>query len=290
MFHDKNIVKGAGFERYVLGSLTPHAVLLDDNPDSIAPYKDFLLDEGISTLVTSQATLAKKAYEQHGNDAAYVFDMHMKRVQRVGKRETARGLAVGVAVINDITNDGKDRKITYCATLTEYPTEESAETSYNYLKKNGQIVHRLSKRERFDKFVDFIKMYKKDYLLNIKPRMISKNLDAIDRAYGELSVSEDVSHEIAALMGYVGANADLYINDREAVARSSGNDLQDRIDTLAYIKHGILLNSDKDVEEQKTWIHAQRPELGGKSAWDCLTSGDIDEMFKVAAYVNRVIG
>lgn len=290
MYHDKNIVTGAGFEHHILGSLTPHAVLLDDNPDSITAYKDFLLEQGISTLVTSKTTLAKKAYEQHGNSAAYVFDMHMKKIQRVGRRDTARGLAVGVAVINDITNDGKDRKIAHCATLTEYRTEESAEASYNFLKQRGQMVHRLSKHEKFDEFVGFIEQYKKDYLLNIKPRMILNNLNAIDKAFGELSYSEDFSHEVAAIMGYFGANIDLYINSREAVALNSGNDLQDRIDTLAYIKHGILLHFEKDIDDQRAWIHAQRSELGGKSAWECLTSGNIDEMFRVASYVNRVIG
>lgn len=290
MFHDQNIFRGVGYEHYNLGSLTPQAVLLDDNPDSITLYKAFLLKQGISTYVTSKASLAKKVYEKHGNSAAYVFDMHMKRIQKVGKRSTARGLAVGVAVINDITNDGKDRKIKHCATLTEYRTEETAEASYNFLQQRGQTVHRLSKHEKFEEFVHFIDEYKKDYLINIKPKMISKNLIAIDKAYGELSDSEDYSYEVAAIMGYVGANADLYIHNRAAVALNSGNDLQDRIDTLAYIKHGILLHTEKDVDEQKAWIHTKRSELGGKSAWECLASADINEMFKVSAYVNRVIG
>jgi hypothetical protein len=52
----------------------------------------------------------------------------------------------------------------------------------------------------------------------------------------------------------------------------------------------MILHCGEKPKAQADWIHQERVELSGLSAWECLTSGDLAGIDAVAHYINRVIG
>lgn len=290
MFQNHEVFNGDGYKFFDAGSLAPAAVLFDDNFESVESHQKYLIDEGFSLLLTSKVEVAKKAFEERQNNAVYLFDMHMKRIKTIKGRETMQGLAVGLALVGDLTSDGTKANIKHCATLTDHDTNPEALPSYEYMKSNGQFIERLRK-DKFDDFKKFITIYRNDYNTTIKQNVMIQNINGIELAFSELSEKSNYTSEIAALMGYVGTDVDLWVSNRESIAENGNRDLRDRIESLAYIKHGLMLHfGSNDVDDQKIWMHDIKPELGGKSPWDCITSGDMDGINMVSSYVNRVIG
>jgi hypothetical protein len=281
-------IKNDAFEYYNMGPFAPSVILLDDDLDTVAPHKEFLLERKISTLITRDHQVAIEAYKQQGNSAAYAFDNHMNKIRRVGDRDTGKGLAVGLAIVSHLTNDGTENTINHCATISGYTTEPDAQEIYDVLADNGQYVEKIDKNNIED-FARFITRYQRDFIENIEFRLLSQNIDAVRNSYCELSESKHFETDLAAMMGYVDNDSRKWLENQESIIRNSGSDIKERISALAYIKHGLLLHFD-DVAEQTDWIRCSRAELGGSSAWELLTSGNLNDLFMVASFVNRVIG
>jgi hypothetical protein len=272
-----------------MGPFAPSVILLDDQPETIMPHKDYLLQRNISTLITKDCDIAIEAYKRHGNTAAYALDNHMNKIKKVGTRDTVRGLAVGLAVISHLTNDGRENLIKHCATISLYPTEPGVQQIYNVLEENGQRVEKINK-DNFGEFVRFVEDYQKDFQENIEHDIISQNVAAIRKSYGELSKSENTDTDIAAMMGYPRNDKYKWFSNEESIVRNSGSDIKERIEALAYIKHGLLLHFEGEIPSQIAWMHENRTELNGSSPWKLLTSGYLNDIYQVASLVNRVMG
>ncbi len=282
-------IKNDAFEYYNMGPFAPSVILLDDDLETVVPHKEYLLDRKISTLITRDHQVAIEAYKQQGNSAAYAFDNHMNKIRRVGDRDTGKGLAVGLAIVSHLTNDGTENTINHCATISGYATEPDAQEIYDVLADNGQHVEKIDKNNIED-FARFVTRYQKDFIENIEFRLLSQNIEAVRNSYCEFSKSKSFETDLAAMMGYVDNDSRKWLENQESIIRNSGSDIKERIGALAYIKHGLLLHFDDDVAQQADWIHSSRTELGDSTAWDLLTSGNLNDLFMVASFVNRVIG
>ena len=193
-------------------------------------------------------------------------------------------------MIADLTEDGTKNQIAHCATLTEYAPEDAAKKSYAVLERRGQQIKKLNKNEKFDEFVKFIDEYERQYLENYKGEMALSSISALSRAYEPLARASVWESDFASMLGYSGARGRIFEKERELVAKTASIDLEDRIEALTYIRKGLFLHFDDDTDAQKAWLDESRPELGGSSAWECLTSGEMDGVVLVANYVNQVIG
>ncbi len=281
---------GQGYESCSFGEMSPKVVLLDNKFETVEPYKDYLWGKGISTLMTSRVGPVRTAYSRYENRAAYIFDMHMRNIQQVGTRSTEGGLSVGVAMIADLTNDGAENQIAHCATLTEYPTEEAAKTSYTYLEKKGQHVTRLRKNERFEDFECFIEDYERQFLSEYKTQLVVDYFDSLERAYKTVSDDDEWMEAFAAMFGFPASRQRVFWEKREAITELVSTDLEERIQALTYIRKGVFQQFDDDPVAEMNWFRETRLELNGRSAWECLTSGSIDDVALVAHFVNRTIG
>jgi hypothetical protein len=283
------IVRTDTYEFHNMGLFAPNVVILDDHFETIAPHKEYLLKKYISTLITNDHNIAIEAYKQNGNTAAYALDNHMNKIKRIGTRDTAKGLAVGLAVISHLTNDGQENNIKHCATISGYPTEAGVQQLYDVLEENGQDVKKIDK-DNFEDFIDFVETYRKDFHDNIEYELISKNVIAVRKTYGELSKSEMPEAEIATMMGFPRDDQRKWLSNENSIIRNSGIDIKERIEALAYIKHGLLLHFDNNIADQSAWLHETRSDLGGSSPWGVLISGNLTDIYMVASLVNSVLG
>lgn len=288
------LFEGQGYKLYSAGVFAPKGVILDNKFETVEKHKDYLLSRGYTVLLTSKVSVVQDFFKKIGGVAVYLFDMHMRRYKYIGERDTEKGLATGVTLISDLTEDGQNH-IPFVATLTEHDSEEAGKVTYKVLERNGQSVARLSKNKSFDEFKEFISLYEMDYINEFKKELLEQNMVAMELAYSELSKSsgDALSLEIAAILGYTGVDAELWLKkkNRTKIFQAAANDVKDRVETLAYIKDGLMAHfGDENVSAQQNWVHRERSELRNRSAWDHLTSGKSSGVNLVSSYVNRVLG
>jgi hypothetical protein len=213
----------------------------------------------------------------------------MNKVKRIGTRDTLRGLAVGLTVISDITNDGRNSKIDFCATLSAYDAEDEVETIYSVLSGQGQNIVRINKRD-LSEFEAFIAKYEDAFYTEIELELLRKNIKVLTEQFKKLSKSPKGDEDVAALLGYSRGDARKWLADPNAVIRNSGADLKERIEALAYVLHGLMLHFENEPNEQQAWLYTKRADLGRKRPWDVLTSGSLTDVYQITSLVNRVIG
>jgi hypothetical protein len=292
MIFERGISESRGVRFFNAGIIAPTAVLCDDKPETVEPYWDYFCERGFNTILTKTVDSARAFFRQLNNDAAYLFDMHMPP-KKIGKRTTAGGTAVGLALIYDITSDGTGSLIDHCATLTAYKTTDAELGEYDFLEERGQKIARISKNDDLEGFEEFVAGYEKSYISTIRIEQGRRNVKAVRMAFGELShaAGTDAEDEIAAILGYRGVDKLIWHKNFDAILSTASADFRERIEALYYIKHGLALHFGvNEIEEQREWAQMKRDELGGRSVWSCLTSGEIDQLFAVTSLVNRTIG
>ncbi|GAA6211977.1 hypothetical protein NBRC116602_17180 [Hyphomicrobiales bacterium 4NK60-0047b] len=276
------------------GLISPTATFLEDIYESIQAYVSFLKHEGFNILITRDPDLVIDRYKRIGNRSLYSFDTKMDNVSNdIHGHRTYAGAGAGPATIASITNDGEDNQIEFCASLSEYDDIEEATLTINLLESNGQKIFKIHKDNHgnIDSFEKFANLYKVNFNAIHKPKILEEYFCAIEKSYGDISRHENGFPLLPTLLGYVDSDAKNWLEARNTGNNVYGEDLKDRIETLRYIKEGLMSCLGPDnLEEQLNWMYTKRQELNGKCAWDLLETGKHDDLVIVAALVNRILG
>lgn len=292
MIDNYSVIKGDGYIYYRNSLISPMAAMLDDIYESVTQYVDHLMGSGFNILLTKEPDIIISTYKKNKNHSLYSFDTKMKGVpHKILGRNTFRGAATGPAVVCGLTNDGDDENIEFCASLTEHNDIDEANKTYAALEGNGQHIYKVMKSESIDDFVNFTNMYTDKYISSIKYDIMNKGIEAVDAAFSEISKEEDFNILLPNLMGFVGVDADQWNRKRNEALNLGGQDLKDRIEKLRYIKEGLMNAIGEDnIEDQTIWMYQKNKSLGGKSVWDLLETGKIDDLRIAVTHVNRILG
>lgn len=275
-----------------LGATEKVAIFFDDDKSSIKEQVAYARRKGYRTEVTQDIKQVFGFMRTLGSRAAFFLDMCVPSVvsmKDIGKPKisTLNGVSVAPALLRALLSvEGK--RLKYPVILTGRDIEPDAEDSLLDLAEED-VNAKVIKKDEFEKFAEVIDLHAGE----IDRLLVATDtqLDAVNKMYSELA--SDPS-EIASVLGF-GASSEVdVVSANRKIAdllRSGYVDVRARLDALVFIKDRLIrLMGVDDIESQRDWLLAEDPHLDNRAPWDCIKSGNMEDLIRVAAFLNRIVG
>lgn len=268
------------------------AIFFDDDKSSIKEQVAYARRKGYRTEVTQDIKQVFGFMRTLGSRAAFFLDMCVPNVvsmKDLGKPKisTLNGVSVAPALLRALLSvEGK--RLKYPVILTGRDIEPDAEDSLLDLAEED-VNARVIKKDEFEKFVDAIDSHSGEM-----DRLVvtsDAQLNAVNKMYAELVTDPS---ELSSILGF-GANADVDVasaNRKLAeLLRAGYVDVKSRLDALVFVKDRLVrLMGVDDIEAQRDWLLAEDRHLDNRTPWDCLKGGNMEDLIRVAALLNRIVG